>query len=411
MTTAFKNKTVAEIRSLILGAFQEKFNKTFRVLPKSFINVIATVFAGVYITLYKQIGWLFLQMFPETAYWGETNILGKSVRPLVQWGALLGVGLPKNGTEWRGYAVVSVTQPGARLGAGSQLKSDVSGMLYISEQSVLLENETVRISVVCTEYGTAGNLEPGDILSFVSPFGFARRDALVDAVISYASDDETETEYRARVTAYFRNPPLGGALSDYRRWASDVPGVLNTYPCKDPDSPGGVFVYVSATPSLFPDRIPTPELLRQVGQACTYNPETGMATRKPIGAVIDPSFDESYINIKPVSIISFDVYIDGIVGASLNDFYEAVRPALNNYFLDREPYIRGLSDDNNRRDIISRNNVMSVVSQAANGIKTEFEDVFLMRGEETVLTYSLKTEELAKLDRLFLNGGLHGGVL
>jgi hypothetical protein len=34
MAAAFENKTIAEIRELIINAFQEKFNKTFRLLPK-----------------------------------------------------------------------------------------------------------------------------------------------------------------------------------------------------------------------------------------------------------------------------------------------------------------------------------------------------------------------------------------
>jgi uncharacterized phage protein gp47/JayE len=160
----FENKTIGEIRELIINSFQEKFNKTFRLLPKSFIKVIATVFAGVYITLHKQIGWLFLQLFPETAYWGEVNILGMGVRPLVKWGILIGVGEPRSGSQWQGKIAAVVTHPGSSLVAGTQLKSDITGKLYITEEGVSLDAETVEVPIICADSGTAGNLETGDTL-------------------------------------------------------------------------------------------------------------------------------------------------------------------------------------------------------------------------------------------------------
>jgi len=407
MATTFNNKTISEIRDLLINSFQEKFNKVFRILPKSFIRVIATIFAGVYITLYKQIGWLFLQLFPETAYWGEVVILGMIVRPLVKWGVLIGVGEPRRGSQWKGNIKVTVTHAGAPLIAGTQLKSEITGKLYITEETITLENETELVPVICADNGTAGNLETGDALSFVSPLGTVNRVAVVSDVLAYAIEDETETEYRARVVNRFRSPPLGGALSDYRRWSSDVAGVLNTYPCKDTATPSGVLVYVAGIPSLFTDRIPTADLLRQVGRACTYDPETGKANRKPLTAVIDPGFNETYANIRPVSVTSFDIRIDGVAGVPVSDFADAVRSAIENYFFNREPYIRGLSDDNNKTNIVSRNNVMSAVDQTALSLKAEFGNVTMQLNGATITTYTLGTGELSKLGRLFINGVLY----
>jgi uncharacterized phage protein gp47/JayE len=405
---AFENKTISEVRDLLINSFQEKFNLAFRVLPKSFIRVIATIFAGVYITLYKQIGWLFLQLFPETAYWGTVDILGRKIRPLVKWGILIGVGEPRAGSQWQGKINVFVSHLGSPLPAGTQLKSDISGKLYITEEGITLERETETVPVICAENGTAGNLETGDTLSFVSPLGFVQRAATVSEVISYAVEDETEAEYRGRVVSRFRSPPLGGALADYRRWASDVTGVLNTYPYKDVESPSGVLIYVAGVPSIFPDRIPTADLLRQVGRACTYDPETGKATRKPLTAVIDPSYDDTYQNVRPVKITLFDIYISGISGVPITDFGDAVRAAIDNYFNSREPYIRGLSDDNNKTNIVSRNNVASAVDQTAISLKAEFENVTMHHNGALTGTYTLGMGELPKCNNLYLNGGLYG---
>jgi uncharacterized phage protein gp47/JayE len=404
---AFENKTIGEIRDLLINAFKEKFNIAFRILPKSFIRVIAVVFAGVYITLNKQIGWLFLQLFPETADWKAAHVLGMSVRPLVKWGILIGAGEPRTGSQWTGNIAVSVSRPGSPLPAGTQLKSDISGKLYITGEGLTLENETEIVPVTCAETGTAGNLEAGDTLSFVASLGTVQRTAAVSEVTSYALDDETEAEYRSRVISRFRSPPLGGALSDYRRWASDVTGVLNTYPYKDIESPSGVLIYVAGLPSIFPDRIPSADLLRQVGAACTYDPETGKAARKPLTAVIDPSYDETYQNVRPVRVTPFDVYINGISGVPITDFGEAVWAAIEDYFNGREPYIRGLSDDNNKTNIVSRNNILSTVDQTAISLKAEFGNVIMYLNTAIMDTYILGMGELCALNRLYLNGELY----
>jgi hypothetical protein len=200
---------------------------------------------------------------------------------------------------------------------------------------------------------------------------------------------------------------MGGALSDYRRWASDVSGVLNIYPCKDTETPCGVFIYVAGIPSLFKDRIPTPDLLKQVGCACTYDPETGKASRKPLTAIIDPAFNESYTNVKPVEIEYFDIYIDGITGVPNSDFGVAVKTSIENYFFNREPYIRGLSDDNNKTNIISCNNIMSIIDQNTITIKAEFGSVTMKHNDAITTTHTLNIGKLAALNNLYLNGGLH----
>ncbi|MCL2410077.1 MAG: baseplate J/gp47 family protein [Treponema sp.] len=399
----FENKTIEEIRDLIINAIKSKFNIAFRLLSKSFLFTLSTVMAGVFVTCYKQIAWVFLQLFPESAYWRTVTALGVPIRPLVKWGVLIGVGEPRQGSQWRGIINVFVSGSGT-LTAGTQLISEATGSIYIVEDNVPLEGSSVVASVICVDIGTAGNLESGDELNFVSPLGNVERTVNVNSVTIYGRDSETESEYRARVIRRFRSPPLGGALSDYQVWASDVPGVLNAYPYGDPDSAAGVLVFVAGVPSQFPHRIPTDNLLRQVGKACTYDPETGRANRKPVTAVLDPTFDESYENIRPITRRLYTVRINGMRGVPILDFTNVARPAIENYFLGREPYIRGLSDDNNKTNIISRNNVTSVIDQMSISVKAEFDNVTLERNNTQIASESLGMGEVAELMQLFING-------
>ena len=401
---AYKNKTIEEVQQLLIRSFEHEFNTQLRILPKSFIKILCKVFAGVFIIVYKLVGWYFLQMFPETADWEEVTILGVRLRPLVKLGVLFGVGEPLAGVQWRGIITIDVLTQGSVLYSGTQLKSNVTGKLYIVEETKTLLQQKETVSVVCTEIGTAGNLEQNDTLNFVNPYGFIKTEAVVSDVVRVGLDNELESSYRNRVINRFRLQPQGGALADYRIWASEVPGVLNVYPYNDKEQPGGVLLYVSGIPDVYADRIPNNGLLKKVGEACTYDPETGKATRKPLTAMLDPKNDGSYSNVKPITVAVFDIVITGIAGAIPADFAQVVKPALRNYFSDRDLYIRGLSDDNNRTNVISKNHVITVVNQMAVSVKAVFETAEMRKNGKVVSLYTLDNGELAKLGALTIDG-------
>ena len=401
---AYKNKTIEEVQQLLIRSFEHKFNTQLRILPKSFIKILCKVFAGVFIVVYKLVGWYFLQMFPETADWKEVTILGVRLRPLIKLGVLFGVGEPLAGVQWRGIITIDVLTQGSVLYSGTQLKSNVTGKLYIVEEAKTLLQQKETVSVVCTEIGTAGNLEKNDTLNFVNPYGFIKTEAVVSDVARVGLDNELESSYRNRVINRFRLQPQGGALADYRIWASEVPGVLNVYPYNDKEQPGGVLLYVSGISDVYADRIPDKGLLKKVGEACTYDPETGRATRKPLTAMLDPKNDGSYSNVKPVSVAVFDVVITGVSGIAPADFAQVVKPSLQNYFLDRDLYIRGLSDDNNRTNVISKNHVITVVNQIAVSVKAIFEIAEIRKDGKVAPLYTLDNGELARLGALAIDG-------
>ena len=86
---ALQQKTTQEIYDLIIAQMKSELGQNISILPKSFISILATVLAGVYMILYKSCNWIFLQIFVSTASYEEVNILGKSISPLVEWGRLI----------------------------------------------------------------------------------------------------------------------------------------------------------------------------------------------------------------------------------------------------------------------------------------------------------------------------------
>ncbi|MBQ9238046.1 MAG: baseplate J/gp47 family protein, partial [Treponema sp.] len=396
------NKTTDELYNVAVAGFEQKFNTKFRLLPKAFIRVLCKVMAGLWIILYKQQAWIFLQIFPDTASFEEVEVFGKKIRPLVKWGELIGVGSPESATVFAGTITGAAVADGF-LYSGTQLKSTLTNKVYLVAQTIqIFAGESFNAGVYCAESGTAGNLAINDTLSFVAALGNVKKDAVITAVSSEAVDGESENSYRNRVSNHWRTQPQGGASADYREWAADVPGVYQTYIYNDDDSATGVIIYVCANEETTGSRIAESSLLIAVGEACTYNMETGVA-RKPMGAVLDPLKDGTYKNIKSISETSFDVRITGYTG-DISVIKETAKSQIKNYLKEREPYIRGLSVDDTRKDKIEANNISSIVNEIAINETESFGSVQLLFNESALASYTLDKGELATLGHLFING-------
>jgi hypothetical protein len=96
----------------------------------------------------------------------------------------------------------------------------------------------------------------------------------------------------------------------------------------------------------------------------------------------------------------FGVAVYGLTGIEADDFYDPCKEALDNYFMSREPYIRGLSDDNNKTNTVSRNSILSVVNQTAVSLKAEFSNVELLLSGSPIQSYDLVVGQLSEMSDL-----------
>lgn len=401
---AYENKTVDYVYNLLIESFQEKFNNRLRLLPKSFIVILSKVLSVIFVLPYKVCGWFYLQLFPDSASFDRVNVMGISLQPLVKLGVNIGVGEPTSGQAWEGLVSATVVTEGQAITAGTQLKSDVTGLMYVVSETVTTEGQSVNVPVYCVQSGSGGNLAQGDEIKFVSPLGFIAQDAVVASTTKEGLDEETADHYRARVVNRYSTQPQGGALSDYRIWSYDAPGVLQTYPYNGEDSPGDVEIYVSGNTDVYPNRVPGRELCVAVGEACTYDPETGIADRKPLTAILDPDYNGTYRNIQPVSIVTVDVYVTDVAGVDVSDFGAAYKSVCDDYLLGREPYIRGLSDENNKTNSIQKNTLIALANSVATSLKAQFGTVTMNIDNVQVDNYNLDRGELSALGHLYING-------
>lgn len=401
---AFENRTISDINDLIISQFEAQFSKTFPIFPKSFLRVLSKVLSAVFILLYKSAGWMFLQLFVSTASFKEIEVLGKKITPLIEWGRLVGVGDPIPATQFECTILVTVNAIGSTLYAGTQFQSDINNVLYITTENYLLDTATKSINLLAVDSGEVGNLDIGDTLSLVNTLGIIENDADITVIITTAIDQESETDYRQRVSERFQLQPQGGAYADYRIWASEVPGVQQTY-IYSGDPPSNVIVYVAGDAEIYADRIPDSALLLAVAEAIEYDPDTTLATRRPIGAVIDPDGDGSYANIKPITVVTFDVEVTGlsIDAALLSQTRTDIKSALEAYFLEREPFIEGLSIPP-KKGTVTQSNVIGIVNNIVRANSGTFLSALNSIGGVSTTNYSLLEGELAKLGTLTVNG-------
>lgn len=332
--------TTQELAADIVAHLEASLSQTIPLLPKAFTRVLAKVLAGVVVLLYKYAGFIFLQMFVAYATMQETTINGKKIRPLVEWGRLIGVGDPVPASRAELVISVTVTNQVDSLPGGAFLLRSETGVIYQTVASVPLDAPTVQVTVRATSdqegnggVGAIGNLVAGDKLSFANPLPNVAAEATVVSQTVAGADAETTENYRGRIFTRFQKKPQGGAYADYQQWAEEVPGIVNVYPYTA-DLPGEVDIYVEATEasSGSADGIPTAPQLAAVLDAINLN-SAGLATRRPANAAI---------NVLPITRSGFDVEISGL-DPNTPETQAAIEQGVDEYLRTREPFIVGLS--------------------------------------------------------------------
>jgi len=392
---ALVTPTTQQIAANIIAQLEAALSQTIPLLPKSFSRVLAKALAGVFVTLYKYAGFSLLQQFVSRATIEETEVNGELIRPLVEWGRLIGVGDPLASTQAELEVEVTVLTQTGSLAGGSQLLHAPTGVVYQTVAAVPLDAATVTVVARATAdqaggdgSGTIGNLQLGQTLSFASPLPNVVTQATVTAVSVVGADGEAEDVYRARVLRRFQRRPQGGAYADYQQWGTEVEGIRNVFPYTG--APGEVDVYVEATSG--PDGIPSSPQLDAVEESINFDPEespspTGLANRRPANAAV---------NVLPIFRTSFDVDIAGFEATDPPTVLEAIEEGVDEFLRAREPFIVGLSTLP-RLDRVTQGAVAGVVNEIAEANGASVAAVTLLRSGITVVQYTLAHGELAKL--------------
>lgn len=396
---ALVTPTTQQIAANIVAQLEAALSQTIPLLPKAFSRVLAKVLAGVFVTLYKYAGFSLLQQFVRFASFEETEVNGVLLRPLVEWGRMIGIGDPNGATQAELTVEVTVLSQVGSLPGGSQLLYAPSGVVYQTVAAVPLDAATIEVTARATSdqaggdgSGEIGNLEAGQVLQFASPIPNVATNAEVTGSTVTGAEGETEENYRARVFRRFQRRPQGGAYADYQVWAEDVEGIAAAYPYTG-NNPGEVDVYVEAVAG--PDGIPTGPQLAEVADAIEFDPEeapspTGKANRRPANAAV---------NVLAITRTAFDVDMTGFTADDEPTVLAAIQLGVDEFLRSRAPFIVGLSTLP-RLDRITQGSVAGVVQEIANANAASVAGVTLLRDSVEIIEYTLARGELAKLGTL-----------
>ena len=144
---SLQTPTTKDISDNIIAQLEASLNQSIPLLPKAFLRVLAKALGGVFILLYKYAGFMFLQMFVQTASISETTINGKTVSPLTQWGRLIGIGDPVAATNAELLIDITVDNQTGTLPSGSQLVNSANGVTYITIGTINLNASTVQVTI------------------------------------------------------------------------------------------------------------------------------------------------------------------------------------------------------------------------------------------------------------------------
>jgi uncharacterized phage protein gp47/JayE len=183
------------------------------------LRVVADAMAGLAHHVLRYIDWLALQLLPDTA---ETEWLDRH-------GDIWLVNADGTvGRKVASYATGTVTMTGIAgvvVPMATQLVGG-AGVRYETTQLAIIGEGLTDVPVRAIDAGKAGN--DAETLSFVTVI--PNVDGAADVVeLTGGTDIENDIDLRIRVLERIRQPPMGGAVHDYVRWAKAVNGVTRSW--------------------------------------------------------------------------------------------------------------------------------------------------------------------------------------
>ena len=188
--------------------------------PLRFLDaeVLARVLAGASHELHGYLDWISKQILPDSS---EAEFLDRHASIYLEEGR-------KAAQAASGSATVTGLV-GSVITDGTIVRH-ADGREYAVQGEHMLAATSQPVPITAVTAGAAGNMPGATPLSFLSPVTGVQSGVVVTAAgLANGSDVESDSSLRARLLERLREPPNGGSLSDYRKWARAVPGVTRAW--------------------------------------------------------------------------------------------------------------------------------------------------------------------------------------
>lgn len=213
----FQRPTLPDLIDRAASDIESRLPGTDARLRRSNLSVLARMHAGAVHGLYGMLDWLSRQVLPDSA----------EAEYLARWASIWGVS--RLAAVAATGSVTLTGTAGSVVPAGTKFQRS-DGALFATAAEVTFSTTTASASVTAQVAGAAGNTAANTSLSLVSPISGVQSSAVVaSGGLTGGVDSETDERLRARLLARLRQPPQGGAKTDYEQWALAVAGVTRVW--------------------------------------------------------------------------------------------------------------------------------------------------------------------------------------
>ncbi|WP_438278070.1 baseplate J/gp47 family protein [Nitrobacter sp.] len=356
--------SLADLATKARQAFRANLKGSDAWLWPNNVYASAKVIAGMTFEVFGFASYISRQIFAHTA---------PDLESLQLHGAEFGI--PQKPAAPAAGKVDFAATDAVAVDAGALLRR-ADGIEYIVQAGGSIATAgTLTLNVIAAVDGLATNAEGGTSLEIVSGVTGPALAAVNAAGITLGVDVEDIESYRARILFRKRNPPHGGAASDYVMWAQQVAGVTRVYVERLWNGPGTVRVFVLMD-DLFPDGIPDAASVQRVADYIeTVRPAGALVT---IAAPVAVPVDTVIAGLSPDTAA-----VRSAVVAELKDaFFRKSRVAGNDSAFDSMPYLASPTS-------FSRSWIWQAVANASgeerHGISLPAGDVALVAGQIATL--------------------------
>jgi uncharacterized phage protein gp47/JayE len=310
----------------LLADIESKTNQNTPAVDVAYNRIVANAVAGM--SLQDQLHNIDQrkECFPQTA----SEEIG-----LPLWAGL--VGRPRGSGVQAELQCDATGTDGETIGTGStgpRWKAN-SGVTYGTKTGATISGGTASIAILAEQSGTEGTLQIGDEVTLTTTIPGIDTKATVTAINVPGTEPESIESWRAAIIQLAAFPPLTGTAAWFYNEALGVPGITRAYPYSDQNFPGRVLIYAVDDSQV--DGQPSQSQLDEI-EAITDTAQKNVMWAYDLLPNAEKRL-EAFAS--PIDI--YDVVITEGVPALSASLKHSIEASIDNYFLTRNPYINGLS--------------------------------------------------------------------
>lgn len=265
-----------------------------------------------------------------------------------------------------------------------------SGVQYSTKTGGTIAGGTVSIAILATQSGTEGTLQVGDEVQLTETIPGIDPIATISAINVPGTEPESIESWRAAIIQIVAFPPQIGTSAWFLQETLTISGITRAYPYADLDWPGRVEIF--AVDDSQTDGQPSGSQLTDIEDRFKT------ATRDVLWAFETLPNALKRVEAFASPIDTYDVVITEGVPALSASLKVSIETAIDNYFLTLNPFILGLSlEDNGTVEKVAISAVIQNTIEAEVGETGRFTDVFLQKqGDAPADSYTLDPGDRGK---------------